>query len=109
MVPNTTYWLIHKNQIVACSHLRHTLNESLRHAGGHIGLGVRPSYRGKGLSTYMLNKTLEKARQHNINPVHIHCYADNDASIAMITACNGQLMDSLDLSDAKTVLKYVVE
>ena len=77
LVPNTTYWLIKNNEIVGCSHLRHELNQALHHAGGHIGLGVRPSYRGKGLGKRLLLLTIEKARNMGISDVHIHCYKSN--------------------------------
>ncbi|WP_395338922.1 GNAT family N-acetyltransferase [Ningiella sp. W23] len=108
LVPNSTYWLISNNEIVGCSHLRHHLNAALEHAGGHIGLGIRPRYRNKGLSTILLRQTLDKAREKGIDDVHIHCYADNLASKRMIEACGAKLHSQVFLSEhSKTVLRYI--
>jgi len=113
MVANTTFWLVDNREIVAVSHLRHELNAALLHMGGHIGIGVRPSYRGKGLSKYLLNLTIEEAHKRNIHNVHIHCYKDNRASVNMILACGGVFESEL-LSEAKkanspVVQKYLVK
>jgi len=86
-VSSSTYWLIEDNEIIGVSNLRHHLNEQLLKAGGHIGLGIRPSCRGQKFSIQLLNMTLVKAFQKGIKEVHIHCYADNLASGNMILAC----------------------
>lgn len=113
MVPNSTFWLIDNNEIVAVSHLRHELNDSLRLMGGHIGLGVRPSYRGKGLSKMLLNMTLAEAKKRDIHTIHIHCYKDNLASVNMIVACGGlldaELRSDCEKTDSPTVQKYVLK
>lgn len=38
-VPATTFWLVDRVEILDVSNLRHYLNDRIRHAGGHIGLG----------------------------------------------------------------------
>ncbi|MDT0594843.1 GNAT family N-acetyltransferase [Glaciecola petra] len=108
LVPNTTFWLIQDNEIVACSHLRHTLNKQLTEAGGHIGFGVRPSYRGKGLGKVLLEQTLQQAKLNDINAVHIHCYASNLASVGLIKSVGANLIASRALSQEKqTLLKFI--
>lgn len=109
LVPNTTYWLVANGEIVACSHLRHNLNEALEQAGGHIGLGVRPSYRGKGLSKLLLKLTLAEANKKGIQQVHIHCFDDNKASIALIEGVGAKLQSTFVGEDgAKNVHRYVI-
>lgn len=107
-VASSTYWHIQDGELIGVSNLRHELNESLKTAGGHIGLGIRPSYRGKGLSIQLLNLTLEKAKKKGINPVHIHCYKDNTASARMIMACGG-LLDSVVEFGGHTVQRFSID
>lgn len=109
MVPNTTFWLIEDDEIIACSHLRHSLNDALKIAGGHIGLGVRPSFRGNGVGKRLLQATIEKAREMNIYPIHIHCYDDNPASQRLIESCGGLLDSTFEQeSNEKVVLRFLV-
>lgn len=108
LVPNTTFWLMNKNQICGCSHLRHCLNEELEFAGGHIGLGIRPTYRGKGLSKILLNLTIKKAINMGINKVHIHCHQSNIHSKRMIESTGAILSSTVALEESKqTLLRYV--
>lgn len=108
LVPNTTYWLMQNHEIVACSHLRHSLNQQLEEAGGHIGFGVRPSYRGKGISKILLNETLIQAKLKGIQKVQIHCYASNLASVGLIESVGASLIQTQELSQEKqTLLKFV--
>ena len=107
LVPNSTYWLICNNKLAGVANLRHNLNEQLSHAGGHIGIGIRPRFRGVGLGALLLAYTVEKAHDKSIKPVMVHCYGDNAASVGMITACGGQLDSEIEL-DNKTVLRYAI-
>ncbi len=107
-VPSTTYWMVEGDEIIGVSNLRHYLNDQLKTAGGHIGLGIRPSSRGRKLSVQLLQMTLVKAVDKGINEVHVHCYKHNLASARMIEACGGEL-DSEVLDDGVVVLRYLVE
>lgn len=108
MVPNSTYWLVQGNEIEGCSHLRHELNDMLAQAGGHIGLGVRPSFRGRGLGKQLLNLTLDKALEKQIEQVHIHCHETNITSKQLIESVGARL-DSTVISDTgeKVILRYI--
>lgn len=109
LVPNSTYWLMDGAEIVGCSHLRHRLNAQLKEAGGHIGLGVRPSRRGQGVGKILLNLTLQQAKLKGLKAVHIHCHANNQASVNLIASVGGQL-DSKIVPRGETteVLRFVV-
>lgn len=106
-VPATTYWLVEGNELLGVSNLRHFLNDRIRRAGGHIGLGVRPSRRGKGLGSLLLKLTLEKALERGILAVHVHCHKHNVASSRMIIA-NGGCLESEIIDGGKVVQRYVV-
>lgn len=107
LVPNSTFWLICNDTLAGVANLRHYLTPALQHAGGHIGLGIRPGYRGRGLGTLLLAYTVEKARSMNIRPVHIHCHQHNLASVGMITACGGKLHSEEDWQKQK-ISRYII-
>ncbi|MGV3591900.1 MAG: GNAT family N-acetyltransferase [Gammaproteobacteria bacterium] len=107
-VPSATYWLVCGNELLGVSNLRLELNERLRKHGGHIGLGIRPSERGRGLGKLLLRLTLAKARERGIAQVHIHCHQHNRASARMIMA-NGGVLDSEVLHDGQCVQRYIID
>lgn len=107
-VPSATYWLVCGNELLGVSNLRLELNERLREHGGHIGLGIRPSERGRGLGKLLLGLTLAQARERGIAQVHIHCHKHNTASARLIMA-NGGVLDSEVLHDGQCVQRYIIE
>lgn len=107
-VPSSTFWLMEGDEIIGCSNLRHFLNDTIAHCGGHIGLGIRPSYRGKSLGIELLQRTLQQAQQRGIDPVHIHCHSDNAASNAMIRACGGHFDSAVQVGDAH-IHRYLIK
>lgn len=107
-VSSSTYWLVDGKDIVGVSNLRHSLNEQIRFAGGHIGLGIRPSFRRKGIGKILLSQTIECAHAMGIDDIHIHCYADNLASQALIVACGGRLDSTDTTSDGTGLHRYRV-
>ena len=90
-MPNSTFWLVEGDQLIAVANLRHRLNRHLRQHGGHIGYGVRPSWRGRGNGTLLLRRTLEEARRRRIRRVLITCAKDNVASAGVARANGGVL------------------
>lgn len=90
-VPSTTYWLVDGPDLVGVSNLRHHLNDRLRDHGGHIGLGIRPGFRGRGLGGVLLASTLQEARKKGITEAHIHCLKSNLPSARMIVRAGGLL------------------
>ncbi|AKC85484.1 GNAT family N-acetyltransferase [Pseudoxanthomonas suwonensis] len=108
-VPSSTYWLVEGGEIVGVSNLRHRLNERIRQCGGHIGLGIRPSRRGRGFGNALMALTIREARKRGIEDVHIHCHKGNEASARMIVR-NGGVLDSEieDGEPAGIVQRYVV-
>lgn len=107
-VPSSTYWLVAGSELLGVSNLRHYLNESIRRSGGHIGLGIRPSARGRGLGSYLMSLTTRKAFARGIRAVHVHCYKDNEPSARMILASGGVLDSEVQESSGNTVQRYVI-
>ena len=106
-VPASTFWLVDQGEILGVSNLRHYLNDRIRQAGGHIGLGIRPSKRGQRLGVGLLKRTLEKAYEQGISSVHIHCHKHNRPSARMITA-NGGVLESEIKDGGEIIQRYVV-
>ncbi len=92
-VPSTTYWLYDtvNDEIIGASNLRHYLDGMGTKYWGHIGYGIRPSKRKKGYGTLLLNLTLEKAKEMNINKVILGAYEGNIGSWKIMEKCNGIL------------------
>ena len=108
-VPSSTYWLVEGPELLGVSSLRHHLNERIRHCGGHLGLGIRPSRRGRGLGTRLLALTLLEARRMGIGEVHIHCHKDNESSGRMIVRNGGVLHSEIESGEPGAVVqRYVV-
>lgn len=93
LVPGVTYLTIREsdNKIVGTINIRYTLNEYLRKIAGHIGYGIRPSERKKGIAKIQLYLALKEAIKVNLNKVMISCEQNNIASEKTILALGGIL------------------
>jgi len=110
-VPNSTFWLIDNDDVlVGVSSLRHSLTESLRHIGGHIGFGVRPSQFRQGIGTQLLALTLRRAADIGLRRVLLTCDKDNVGSAGVISANRGQLENEVIDSDTGNIVqRYWIE
>lgn len=104
MVPDTTFFCLDedRNIMVGAVNIRHYLNEALLLNGGHIGDGVRPSERKKGIATKMIELALEECRRLGINKVLMVCDKENIGSAKSIIN-NGGLLEN------EVVIDNVVE
>lgn len=96
-VPATVWWIVDDADpgvVLGSIHLRHELNEYLLAEGGHIGYGVRPSARGRGVATAALRLCLDEARGLGLDRVLIVCDAANPPSRGTILAVGGVLEDA---------------
>lgn len=106
-VPSSTFWLIQNDEIIGVTNLRHYLNKEIEFCGGHIGLGIRPSFRGKGIGSFLMAESIKKLHSMGVKVVHIHCYKENLASSAMIIANGGCLISEFSEQN-KVIQRYVV-
>lgn len=86
LVPDSTFFCLdeERDRIVGAVNIRHYLNEALLLNGGHIGDGVRPSERRKGIATQMIALALEECRKLGIEKVLMVCDKENIASAKSI-------------------------
>lgn len=109
-VPENEFWLVSGNHVLGRSKLRHRLNPSLEHEGGHIGYDIRPSERRKGFGTVILKLTLSKAKDLGLKRVFLTCDEDNTGSAKIIENNNGILAGrAISEKNGKPILQYWIE
>ncbi len=98
LAPDSTYFCldIERNIVVGAVNIRHYLNESLLLNGGHIGDGVRPSERRKGIATKMIALALDECRNLGIEKVLMVCDKENIASAKSIQNNGGILENEIE-------------
>lgn len=92
-VPSTTFWLYADGVPVGFGVVRHFLTDALRKAGGNIGYGIAPQYRGKGYGNEILRLLLKEANKKGLEKVLITIHLDNLPSQAVALANGGVLTD----------------
>ena len=97
-VEDSTFFCLDEDRdiVVGAVNIRHYLNEALLISGGHIGDGVRPSERGKGVATEMIGLALEECKRLGIYKVLMVCDKDNTASAKSIMNNGGVLENELE-------------
>lgn len=109
-MPATTFFCLdeERNILVGAVNIRHYLNDSLLLNGGHIGDGVRPSERRKGIATAMIGLALEECRKMGIDKVLMVCDKNNIGSAKSIRN-NGGVLENEVIVDGVTEQRYWIE
>lgn len=107
LVPDTTFFCLDEDRdvMVGAVNIRHFLNESLLLDGGHIGDGVRPSERRKGIATKMIGLALQECRKLGIDKVLMVCDRENIGSAKSIIN-NGGILENEVVVDGVTEQRY---
>ena len=100
LVPDSTFFCLDEERgiIVGAVNIRHWLNASLLLNGGHIGDGVRPSERRKGIATKMITLALDECRTLGISRVLMVCDKENTASAKSIQRNGGILENEVEVN-----------
>jgi predicted acetyltransferase len=95
LVPDSTFFCLDEERdiFVGAVNIRHYLNDSLLLNGGHIGDGVRPSERRKGIATEMIRLALKECKKIGIDKVLMVCNKDNIGSAKSIKK-NGGILEN---------------
>ena len=88
--------------LVARVSLRHELDEALSRIGGHVGYGVRPAFRRRGIATEVLRRSLPLLREVGVARVLVTCADDNVGSAKTIERCGG-LLEGTALDDRQVL------
>ena len=110
LVPDSTFFCLDEDRdiFVGAVNIRHYLNEALLRDGGHIGDGVRPSERRKGIATKMIGLALDECRKLGIDRVLMVCDKDNIGSAKSIIN-NGGVLEN-EITDGEVIeQRYWIE
>ena len=110
LVPDSTFFCLDEERdvFVVAVNIRHYLNESLLLNGGHIGDGVRPSERRKGIATRMIGLALEECKKLGISKVLMVCDKKNVGSAKSIQNNGGVLENEVEV-DGIVEQRYWIE
>ena len=110
LVPDSTFFCLDEERdiVVGAVNIRHYLNESLLLNGGHIGDGVRPSERRKGIATKMIALALEECKKLGIERVLMVCDKENIGSAKSILKNGGILENEIEV-DGVIEQRYWIE
>jgi predicted acetyltransferase len=83
-------WIVEDDRVLGGMALRYGSDDYVRWAG-HIGYGIRPSARRRGLGSWALGQTLDEARAVGLDRALLVCAVDNLSSAKTIERCGGAL------------------
>mgnify|MGYP000037903483 CR=1 FL=1 len=104
-VPSTFLGIVVDGALAGRVSIRHELNDFLAREGGHIGYGVRPAFRRRGVATEALRQGLVVARSVGVDDVLVTCDDANVGSAAVIESCGGVLDSVIDVADGSGRLR----
>lgn len=107
LVPDSSFFCLdeERNMVVGAVNIRHYLNEALLINGGHIGDGVRPSERRKGVATQMIGLALQECKKLGIDKVLMVCDKENVGSAKSIMN-NGGVLENEVVVDGVVEQRY---
>ncbi|MGW5275889.1 GNAT family N-acetyltransferase [Streptomyces sp. NPDC004044] len=103
----TYRWIVEGNRVHGGIALRHRLNDYVLQFG-HIGYGIRPSSRRRGLATWALGRMLDEARTLGLEQVLIVSEVDNLASVRTIEH-QGGVLEGIRDTEHGTVRRYWIK
>lgn len=109
-VPHSTYWLMNEQDVlVGAVNIRHRMNQKLLNCGGHIGYGIRPSYRRKGYASALLFHALQIAKSMGLSRVLLVCNAGNIGSEKTILKHGGQFESEFIEENGNIVKRFWID
>ena len=101
------WWIVEEDAVLGGIALRTRTNDKVRRLG-HVGYGVRPSARGRGVATWALGELLPHARAAGLSRLLLVCLDDNVGSIKTIER-NGGVLEKLVEDGHGLVRHYWIE
>ncbi|MFD6391695.1 GNAT family N-acetyltransferase [Nocardia sp. NPDC060259] len=99
----TYRWIVDGDRVLGGMALRHEFSDL-----GHIGYGIRPSARRRGLATWALGRMLGEAQELGLDRVLIICAIDNIASAKTIER-NGGILEGVRDTEHGPARRYWFE
>lgn len=95
-VPQHVLWLVTQDCFIGNANIRLALNECTQNIGGHIGYGIRPSFRRRGFGKKVLELALKYLKEYGLDQALLTCSASNTGSENVIRANGGVYQDTLE-------------
>lgn len=102
-----TWWIVQGEAVLGGIALRTGTTERVLRMG-HVGYGVSPSARGRGVATWAMGELLVRARAEGLGRLLVVCLDDNAGSIKVIERHRGVLEGVLDEAHGP-VRRYWIE
>lgn len=103
--PARFWWIVEDDEVLGAIVLRPFTDDRVLRQG-HVGYGVRPSARGRGLATWALGQVLDEARAAGMERVLLVCLDDNLGSIRTIERQGGVLEQVVEEDGHGLVRRY---
>jgi len=103
----TYRWIVERDQVLGGIALRHEFTDFVQWAG-HIGYGIRPSARGRGIATWALGQMLDEACLRGMTRVLAVCESGNSASAKTIER-QGGVPERQGRSQAGSAWRYWID
>lgn len=97
------WWIVEGDAVLGGIALRTVTNDKVLRLG-HIGYGVRPSARSRGVATWAVGALLPRARAAGLSRLLLVCLDDNVGSIKTIERHGGVLEKVVD--DGHALLRH---
>lgn len=76
------YYAVENNKVIGWCDIFPLENPRQKHRGS-MGMGILKDFRGNGLGTQLLEKTLQKAKIFGLEKIELHVYTTNINAIAL--------------------------
>jgi predicted acetyltransferase len=100
-------WIVENDRVLGGIALRLGNGEVVQWAG-HVGYGIRPSERRRGLATWALARMLDEARSLELDRILVVCALGNAASVKTIERCGGVFEDIRE-TESGPAMRYWIE
>ncbi|MHC6222584.1 GNAT family N-acetyltransferase [Arthrobacter sp. MMS24-S77] len=102
----TFRWIVEDGEVLGGIALRHESAQDVE-VLGHVGYGLRPTARGRGLAAAALREMLCLAKARSINRVLLACFMDNIPSVKTIERCGG-VLNRIIATDRGEIGRYTI-
>ena len=101
------WWIVDGDAVLGGIALRTASNDDVPRLG-HLGYGIRPSARGRGIATWAVGHVLPHARAAGLSRLLLICLDDNVASIRTIER-HGGVLEGISDDGHAVVRRYWID
>ncbi|MFT6925221.1 MAG: putative acetyltransferase [Psychromonas sp.] len=87
---NAQYVAVHNNNIVGWADIIPLERNTMTHVG-HLGMGVRSDFRGRGIGSQLLDKTIAHAWNQGLTRLELEVFSDNEIAINLYKKCSFEI------------------